>query len=168
MTANNPTCQVCGQGTLLKKKKFRMSGPVVFIGYLFLIPSILGILFGILMLVGTGAATGDIVQENKQQYIQELRSGGVPQNLIDKAVAGEVITEADKAPLSKEQRQKLSAAQLNYTAGQAGTGAGVALAGGMSLAMIFGSLVGGLIGWLLIMKKKVLQCTHCSAVVSAS
>jgi len=34
------------------------------------------------------------------------------------------------------------------------------------LTVIF--LIGGLLGWLLVMKKKVLICTNCSAVVPAS
>jgi len=46
-------CKVCDQGTLEHKRVYRMSGPVVFIGYILLIPSILGILFSALMFVGS-------------------------------------------------------------------------------------------------------------------
>jgi len=52
----NPLCRVCGQGAMIKRKRFRMSGPVVAIGFILLIPSVLGMLFGILMLVLTSAA----------------------------------------------------------------------------------------------------------------
>ena len=41
---------------MIKRKRFRMSGPVVAIGFILLIPSVLGMLFGILMLVLTSAA----------------------------------------------------------------------------------------------------------------
>jgi len=39
-----------------------------------------------------------------------------------------------------------------------------------NVAIIMGvtSFVGGLLGWLLVMKKRILQCTFCGAVVNAS
>jgi hypothetical protein len=47
-----PKCKVCDRGALIKKHIFRMSSPVVAIGFILLIPSILGIVFSALMLVG--------------------------------------------------------------------------------------------------------------------
>jgi len=88
-----------------------MSGPAVVIGYIFLVPSVLGMLFSALMfLVSLSAAGGD-----------------------------------DKG------------------------GAGVAVIGG-GFAIFTGLVcfIGGLVGWLLVMKKRVLQCSVCSAVVNAS
>ena len=41
-------CKVCDAGTLLQRKKYRMSGPVVAIGYILLVPSILGILISVM------------------------------------------------------------------------------------------------------------------------
>ena len=93
-------CKVCDAGTLLRRKKFRMSGPVVAIGYILLIPSILGILASVFIVVA-----------------------------------------------------------LHRTDG---FGEGVALFFGVA------SFVSGLIGWLLVMKKQVLECNACQAVVNAS
>jgi hypothetical protein len=42
------------------------------------------------------------------------------------------------------------------------------MAGGILVFFALAAFVGGLLGWLLIMKKKVLICPHCSAVVPAS
>jgi membrane associated rhomboid family serine protease len=42
------------------------------------------------------------------------------------------------------------------------------LGGGLSIATAIASVVGGLVGWLLVMKKRVLQCSVCGAVVNAS
>jgi len=42
------------------------------------------------------------------------------------------------------------------------------LGGGLAIALGIASFVGGLIGWLLVMKRQVLQCSVCSAVVNAS
>ncbi|MGP8174569.1 MAG: hypothetical protein ACLP7O_08485 [Terracidiphilus sp.] len=52
-----------------------------------------------------------------------------------------------------------------------GSGILAALAGGGSLAILYVAIlcfVGGLVGWLLIMKKHVLQCVYCGAVVDAA
>jgi hypothetical protein len=48
----HPTCKVCDQGELIAKKVFRMSGPTVAIGYILLIPSILGMAGSLLLLFG--------------------------------------------------------------------------------------------------------------------
>jgi hypothetical protein len=102
-------CKVCERGELLPKKIFRMSVPVVVIGFIFLIPSILGMSVGALLLIAIAASRplGIVV--------------GAP---------GFIAT----------------------------------------LAIIIGvpSFVGGLLGWLLVMKKRVLQCSVCGAVISAS
>jgi len=45
---------------------------------------------------------------------------------------------------------------------------GSAIASSILIFFALAAFVGGLLGWLLIMKKKVLCCTHCSAVVPAS
>jgi hypothetical protein len=42
------------------------------------------------------------------------------------------------------------------------------IAGGFSLFIIITSFIGGRLGWLLVMKKTVLRCPHCQAVVAAS
>lgn len=96
-------CQVCGQGRLIRRKVYRLSGPVVVIGYIFLIPSFIGIYLS--------ASALDSASNN---------------NHSDVIVPG--------------------------------------------LAIIFGiaSFVSGIFGWLLVMKKKILQCSACGAVVSAS
>jgi hypothetical protein len=106
-------CKVCDAGTLLRRKKFRMSGPVVAIGYIFLIPSILGIIFSAFML---------------------FTAASLPHAAND-------VASADMA-----------------------TG----IAGGVAIFFGIASFVGGLIGWLLVMKKQVLECNTCKAVVSAS
>ncbi len=48
----HPPCKVCDRGVLIPKKIFRMSRPVVAIGYILLVPSILGMLVSALILFG--------------------------------------------------------------------------------------------------------------------
>ena len=110
-----PTCKICDSGTLMPRKIRRLSGPAVAIGYILLIPSILGMVGCAILLV------------------------------------------------------------VSLLAGVAGAAHGsafaTAFAGTWSIAMVssgIGCFVFGLLGWLLIMKKHVLQCGYCGAVVDAA
>ena len=145
-----------------------MSGPVVFIGYIFLIPSILGMLTGILFLFSTKEATVDTFSEIQEELHQELLDSNIPEEITNKVLQGETLSDEDYSLLTDDQRSAISSAELSRSAGQLGAGAGSAIAGGVSIFIIICSLVGGLLGWLLIMKKKVLQCTNCNAIVAAS
>jgi hypothetical protein len=109
-----PTCKICDRGTLVPRKIRRLSGPAVAIGYILLIPSILGLVFCAILLIGI------------------LLVG---------------ITAAHGSSLA------------------------TALAGSGSIAIVLigiGCFVGGLLGWLLVMKKHVLLCDNCGAVVDAA
>jgi len=101
-------CKVCDKGSLVPRKKHRLSGPVVVIGYILLIPSILGII--------------------------------------------------------------ISAMSLFFVSSSArpGSEAATGLAGGFFIFLGIAFFVGGLLGWLLIMKKSILQCTVCGAVINAA
>ena len=168
MNNQNPTCQVCGQGELKKKKKYRMSGPVVFIGYIFLIPSIFGMLFGVLMIFATGGAASETSESIRLEVRQQLTAANIPEEIIQKVISRNSITEDERYLLSDDQRRTVSDVQMSYSASQVGAGAGTVIAGGFSIFVIVSSFVGGLLGWLLIMKKRVLQCVRCNAVIAAS
>lgn len=66
------------------------------------------------------------------------------------------------------QKGAVDKAVSSVTAVQTAAGAATVIGGGIGvfLAVIF--FIGGLLGWLLVMKKKVLHCTNYSAVVPAS
>ncbi len=78
------------------------------------------------------------------------------------------VPEAELESLSDDQRQALQRTQLSLTAGNAGAAVGGLLMGGASVLLAVMSLIGGLLGYLLVMKKKVLQCGTCGAVTAAS
>jgi hypothetical protein len=153
------TCKVCEQGTLKKKKKHRLSGPAVVIGYLFLIPSFIGMLIGIVMLMNDGI---------KKEVRAELSKAGIPSGMIEQVVNHESIPKVELAKLTYDQRKSLTDAMLSYTASTVGAGAGAAIGGALSIFLMIASFCGGLLGWILTMKKKVLQCVACEAVVNAS
>jgi hypothetical protein len=110
-----PTCKVCERGMLVPKKIFRMSGPVVAIGFILLIPSVFGIIAAAVLFFG----------------------------LIATNVAGP--SSATDTP------------NVVNVIGQ-----------GFAIALGIASFVGGLLGWLLIMKKRVLKCSVCGATINAS
>ena len=103
-----PRCRTCAVGTLRLEKKYRMSTPVVAIGYILLVPSVLGVIMCVLSILG-----------------------------------------------------------LAGTSNSNNSGAS-AMASGILIFVALVAFVSGLLGWLFVMKKKILSCTHCSAVVPAS
>jgi len=145
-----------------------MSGPVVVIGFILLIPSILGILFGVLMLVATGAASSQTSSSGEREIRARLVSLRVPDPIITEVVTGKSVSDAELVPLTYQQRAAVHDAQLSVSAQKLGAGAATVIAGGFSVFVIVASFVGGLLGWLLIMRKRVLQCARCGAVVPAS
>ena len=165
---NTPTCPTCQKGLLALKKKYRMSTPVVIIGWLLLIPSFLGMLMGLLGLFATGSAATTTSTSIEKDARTRLEAAKLPAPITDRIIAGQAITAEEKSGLTDSQRSAVSAAVLSLNAQKAGAGIATAAVGGLSIGIIVMSFVGGLLGWLLVMKKKVLQCPLCAAVVAAS
>ena len=134
-------CHACGGEDLLKQKIHRLSGPAVVIGYILLIPSFIGIalnaLFLFLLLIGVGITGSAASSSEIQKSIMK------EDPTLDPAIAE-------------------SAADI--FAGAACCAGGL-LGIGPVVAMIL-CFVGGLLGWLLIMKKKVIVCRSCKTIVS--
>jgi hypothetical protein len=261
-------CKVCDRGSLSPKKVFRMSGPVVAIGFIILIPSILGIVFGGIMLIGVnniasqarhqpiqsasnheipalegkysnyitdpsmsdlmprslkGANRADFVERldvvgpivfDGQYYfgegckahectsneaawvIDKMTSRGTAVIMKDFPDAGGVSFHEEfeiygatlgnlPPPLQTWANQKGmtetnatvvgstdTVSQASDTVSQApddvATGVAQVIDSGFAIAIGIGSFVGGLLGWLLVMRKRVLKCNFCGAVVNAS
>jgi hypothetical protein len=145
-----------------------MSGPVVVIGFILVIPSVLGMLFGIFMLFITGAARTRTSMSGEHKIRARLVAEDVPEPIIAEVIASKPVGNAELVSLSPEQRSAIHDAQLSASAQKVGAGAATVLVGGFSLFIVVASFVGGLLGWLLIMRKRVLQCVRCGAVVAAS
>ena len=145
-----------------------MSGIVVLIGYILLIPSLLGIAFSVLMLFATGGATSQTMDKVRSEARQKLVSASVPTATVEQVMNSQPVGSAERANLTPEQSKAVDDAQMSLSAGTVGAGLGGFFAGGASVCLGVSFLMGGLLGWLLIMKKKVLQCNRCSAVVAAS
>jgi hypothetical protein len=165
---NSPTCRTCNAGTLINKKVFRMSGTVVVIGYIFLIPSLIGLLVAGGLFFATGSATKETSKKLKDEVAADLNQAGVLQGVITKITDLKEVPSADLSSLNEKQKDAVRSGQAKMAGGAIGVGIGAGLAGGTSLCVGFLSLVGALLGWLLVMKKRVLKCNQCGAVVPAS
>jgi predicted phage tail protein len=100
------------------RKRHRLSGPAVVIGYILLVPSLLAIAGDLVLILVVAAATAPISASH---------TGAA----ADKAVAG---------------------------------GMGVCFLSCMGVSFF----ISGPLGWLLVMKKRVLQCSNCGGLVAAS
>ena len=114
------TCPTCRSGSLSRQRLYRMSDVVVVIGYILLIPSILGML-------GTLVWTAVLI-------IAPLAGGAAAKSPEAVAVGGVFA--------------------VFVTA--------------FGVVIFVGFFVGGLLGWLLVMKKTVLRCNLCGMTIDAA
>ena len=161
-------CKVCEGGELKRSSVYRMSTPVVLIGYIFLVPSILGMLLGILLMVGMGKASADVSSQSGQQIASELQSKNIPDQIVNAVKEGKSESDMDLSALSSDQKNEVHAAIMNRQAANIGAGAAGVVGGFVAFGIIIMSFVGGLLGWLLVMKKKVLKCLSCESIIAAS
>jgi hypothetical protein len=155
---------------MTKKRVFRMSGPAVVIGFILLVPSIFGMLFGVLTFVATIVGSSSV--PTPEQRIESIRSGltlqNIPNDVIDDVIAGKHVTESRLSRLNTFQRSAVRDAGIQVSAAKAAPSLAACCGGRFSVMIMIGSFVGGLLGWLLVMRKSVLQCFRCGAVVAAS
>jgi hypothetical protein len=152
---------------LVKGRIYRMSGIVVVIGYLLLLPGLGIMLMGVLGLAGTGTALNAIDSIAESEIRTDLQRAAVHAQVTESIMAGNGLTPQMTQSLSLKQKQVVASTQSAILAQSIGKGA-VATAGSfVSLCMMFGGFTGTLVGWLLVMKKRVLQCPACTAVVAA-
>jgi hypothetical protein len=132
-------CHACGGDKLINQKIYRLSGPAVVIGYILLIPSFIGILLNTLFLIIISAGASS--SANSSSAIQQSMMQNDP--TIDPQIA--------------------------ESAADAFAGAACCFGGLLGIGPLLGMIlcfVGGLLGWLLIMKKKVKVCCNCKTIVS--
>ncbi len=224
----HPTCKVCERGALAPKKIYRMSGPVVAIGFILLIPSIVGMIASALMFFGVLAYKGEepssTAAKIEQLDAQDPQSDDGFRRACAAGVIESVKEQSSKFPtlvsvvhtcecsLDASKQGNFSASTANacavrwlhaddqipvaeveapylkvYKSYVDPLGYQDALArekeakqptaplawfhvlgGTFAIALGIASFVGGLLGWLLVMKKRVLRCPVCYATISAS
>jgi hypothetical protein len=161
-------CKTCDVGLLRLEKRYRMSTPFVAIGYILLVPSILGIIFSLLVVFMTGLGGSRVGSASRDIAATNLRQAGVAEPIVQKVIASQQITAEDDATLTPAEKGAIQKAESSITAQETAAGAATVLGGGIGIFFAVVSFICGLLGWLLVMKKKVLFCSNCSAVVPAS
>jgi hypothetical protein len=188
----------------IPKKVFRMSGPAVVIGFILLVPSILGIVASGLLLLGVVTTTGIFMHaidkaspegfdnafrracinapnsrlpmSEKEQYCEcalteykESNSLKYTSDICTRKLQYNTLTEID------EETQRVydglidaSGPQKNNTVKKVAVLVAGIAGSGYAIGLGIACFVGGLLGWLLVMKKRVLQCSACGATVNAS
>lgn len=147
-------------------KVYRRSPPVVAIGYLVLIPSLLGVLFcfGIVVASWVGAYTEHGLSPTA---VESLKKAGVPRELQKKLQGGHSISEKEIAGLNPDQKLEVLSANSAIIRSEAENGLFAMCGTSMALAAVIPFLLGGLIGWILVTKNPVLMCNCCRATISA-
>lgn len=161
-------CRVCDQGQLFHSKVHRLSGPAVTIGYILLVPSLLGILLSLFFLMASWVGAASTVTKLSADTREAILTTGVPLELRQKLDQGHLVTESEMVNLTAVQRSAVESANRQIAASVTGSGCAAACGTGLAgIGAVF-SFVGGLVGWLLVMKKRVLKCSLCGATVAVS
>lgn len=163
-------CKTCDAGTLAPKKTYRLGPLVGVIGWIFLLPSLALMLLGVLGLFGAGAAAaaGDGAFRLSEQRTAALERSGASAELVERIESGGAVGQDQLADLSPLGARAVADAQLERSAHEAGTAVGAGIVGAGGILLIGWGLCSGLLGWLLTLKKRILQCDACGAAVAAS
>lgn len=161
-------CKVCDRGSLFRVKVHRMSGPAVVIGYILLIPSLIGIAIAFVMFCFSLTAGTTAVDGIQNEATAQMRRASIPEPLIRRVVLNPSYEPTAYDGVNEEQIGVVKNAEITLAAGSAGAGIGGALGAGFSIFLGIVALVSGLLGWLLVMRKKVLKCSNCEAIVNAT
>jgi hypothetical protein len=186
-----------------------MSGPVVAIGFILLVPSIIGMLTSAFIFLGVNAQTGgesvtsaressrpaqsefdanfrwscakSVRQKNQevgyyasQQLVEQYCECALStlKETGSETTASQTCLQRAKDGTLEQASQDVDALYSGDTVTRHPDGAGTTpfrlIGSGLAISLGIASFVGGLLGWLLVMKKRVLQCDVCGAVVNAS
>jgi hypothetical protein len=202
------TCKVCERGTLAKKSVHRLSLPAVVLGYLLLVPSVIGLFVSGFLFVhaavsrsGNASDSPSAVADSFNRSFRgsclknfnesfQKSTGTLPPPLVAEgycecalshyketlstAKATDACTKdfsegSLSTPDQATQNLYLEAAQVETPVQSAASDTLIpTIDPDVAILMIVVFLIVGLIGWLLVMKKRVLQCSQCSATVNAS
>jgi hypothetical protein len=204
---SQPICKVCERGALAKRKIYRMSGPVVVIGFILLIPSITGIAISALIFSGAISYGIHNVQDSDMQFrynciaTDQANAGiyapngegfGTPTRTLipfcecelSAVKSGKTLSDAKQTCIHEMQDNALPALDQNtqelidenlfakgYLSQPESEQPSIfvrIIGSSFAVFLAIASFVGGLLGWLLIMKKRVLQCPVCGATVGAA
>lgn len=156
-------CTACNRGSLVRNRVRRMNGFLVVLGFILFVPALIGLLVGTIGALGSGFVASQS-KRTPEEIRAELKELKVPDPTIERVLAGENVLREDMSGLNQEQQTAVLKAQVAGIGKKAPTG----LLVGTSVGIAVVSILVGVVGFLLIRKKWVLQCSECLAVVPAA
>lgn len=164
------SCNVCRQsGGLAFKKVRRFSRPLVVIGWLFLIPSFLGMGCGACGLVATKEVSMKAHREMNAAYERRLAHiDGLDAMQVREIVSMSSFDAAElkRRGLSTQQISQVKRAYDSHIARKAGAVLGGGLYGGAAMIFMVAGAAGSVFGWILVLRKKVIACAMCQGIHS--
>ena len=163
-------CEKCGQGAMEPKKLFRLSGCLVAIGYFLLTVSFgclgLSCVIGLLMLVGAGTtATAAVATDSTKIVIEAMQKANCPKWSLDEVRSTGRLSEASQEGLTQNQRNAYLGTVAGVAIGRAGGVAASGMAGLLGVGGIVAAFCTGIpsfiVGFLLVLKRKVMACNRC-------
>ena len=166
-------CEKCSHGQMYKTKVFRLSKPLVVIGYIILslaiaVPTIFGIatLLGTTATVAVASKTDDQVRASGVRELEQI--SGLPKVVIIDYKEDGKVSNTNMALVKNTDKNKVEQIVRKYAypdiapaATVATAGVMAAFGGAVTLLILGGSVMWFIIGFLLIMRKKVWRCIDC-------
>lgn len=161
-------CRVCEAGELVRRRVYRLSGCVVALGWAILLSSGLGVLLGVLAVVAGAEAGAEAIGTTEAELELQLVAAGFEAESAQRIASGERPTEHSLAALAREDRRLVESVLARRAGSEAGAALGAGLAVSLGAWWIGSALLGVLLGLVLTMRRRVLECSRCGATIAAS
>jgi hypothetical protein len=179
-------CKVCDAGYLSRESVPRFGGCVCSIGHIFLLPTYLGCLLALGMLAGaiiekiaeTSSPPKHLASTVLAPMKRELLEHGIDEATAKRVVTLDYFPPSDLLTMTEEQKNLIGHTQETIRAMDAAAAPpanpmakptpsiGATILGSGFVVLV--SLVTGVFGFILVMKRAILKCSNCGAVTPAS
>jgi hypothetical protein len=155
------SCRTCGSALVIRRR-YRMSPVIVAVGYCGLMISVIAICGSLIMVFfGIDRLRATFVQEMSAPQVGVMRVAGVPEAVIRKVAAAEIVTAAERAELTDRQVRLIADAQGRVETARAAAADAVASARLNSIVVAVVGAVTGVLSLLLVARGTVRMCESC-------
>jgi len=160
---NDEACAACGGKPMVPTNVRRMPMPLVVLGFLLMVVSVLGLGFGALISCGQNFVAQQRAR-TPDEVRHDLESASVPPPIVDKVLADppERVTMDERKSLNATQLVAVQKAELAAISKEVDP-EDMKKA---SREILIGSMIGLVLGWFLRSKRPGLRCPTCSATVA--
>lgn len=164
-------CEKCHSQPMVHAKIFRFSGCLVALGFCILVPSLIFLVFAALMALAGTAVTSEFgaqaEREARSKAASDLRAiPGLPVAVIadfeeDGLIPADRLNSLPSFDVQRSVNRVINAYQASSASAAVGTGAAAVVGGGIVLYFFFASIPALIVGFLLVLRRKVWKCTNC-------